>query len=554
VVIVDDMGFADVSYHGSAIPTPFLDSLSQDGIRFNNYYTHPVCSPSRASLLTGRYSQDVCLSGALLAHSLITFPNETTTIGQALKEKGYHTHFIGKWHVGHSRWSHTPLGLGFDSFFGTFNGGTGHFSKIVPNMDLYDLWDNKKPVVVGTHSTILFTQQFEDRVKTHVQQHSSNAPFFSYVSYLAPHSPLQPDETHTEPCKHIQSSTRRDFCGLVVGVDRAVANITAILKQYGMWEDTILIFTSDNGGMPHMGGLNYPFRGAKFGPFEGGARTVSFIHGSQKYLKQRGYTYQGLMHISDWYPTILSFAKDIKENTESKKKQSVTTSYDLAEALSENLQSPRKEVVLALDPIAGMFSYRFEDWKFIWNVTTDTDSNLYYEPGRFEKTDHTTIVDKIAEFSELSLEWFLGSTEALFWRELINNVRLRIRFRIYGLDIRPSSGSESNYLFDLATDPTESHNLADQKPEIVQMMKSRLQVHLDRLPADYLTRCNWQEADIFDRNVTHDGPWLDDDEVGPKGKIQNVLMILATRFSRNVAIFISILILTFVVARKLLRK
>ena len=131
---------------------------------------------------------------------------------------------------------------------------------------------------------------------------------FLYLAYTAPHDPLVPADQDLEACQHIPHYIRRKFCAMVYGVDRNIGNMIKSLEKNNLLDNTIIAFSSDNGGAPWSGGFNYPFRGAKMTPLEGGSRVPGFIYGP-KFLKSKsGSTYNGLFHISDWFPTLMSFA------------------------------------------------------------------------------------------------------------------------------------------------------------------------------------------------------------------------------------------------------
>jgi arylsulfatase B/arylsulfatase I/J len=316
-----------------SIPTPSIRNLSRNpsGHKtiLSQYYTNIICSPSRAAFLTGRFSYATGISSALFAGSPASIPKAVPTLPELLKRhSNYRTALAGKWHLGHSKFSMTPTGRGFDEFAGCLTWGTQYFSKqmnAVPFGKSYIDWMEanadegiSRHFVDGTHATNLITREAQAMIKRHVQRSSSLLtedssvtlpPLFLLVAYTAAHSPLQPEEHHLAQCEHIIHPWRRRFCGLMVGLDDGIGNVAkTALSELG--SNTVIVITSDNGASPWFGGLNDPFRGAKASPYEGGIHVPAFIidyyaNGSEEF---RSTTYDHFFHVSDWLPTFLGLA------------------------------------------------------------------------------------------------------------------------------------------------------------------------------------------------------------------------------------------------------
>lgn len=364
-VLADDYGFADVGFHGSALRTPNLDSLATSGVRLDNYYVQPICTPTRSQLLSGRYQIHTGLQ-----HSIIwpcqrnSLPLELPTIADKLREQGYSTHMVGKWHIGYYEKQLMPNFRGFDSYFGYLLGSENYYDHhrcysfrsqsyfASNNSDLlcgFDLRDNINPTkdYAGQYSTHLFAEKAVEIISRH--SHSEdNKPLFLYLPFQAVHAPLQVPEAYMEPYANITDKARRTYAGMVSCLDEAVGNITEALKTRGLWNNTIFIFSTDNGGQVYEGGNNWPLRGWKGSLFEGGMRGVAFVN--SPLIKKRGVIYPGLLHVSDWFPTLLKLAGGRPDSLK-------LDGYDVWKSISEGAESPRVELLHNIDPLDTHGSY-----------------------------------------------------------------------------------------------------------------------------------------------------------------------------------------------------
>ncbi|GFO46215.1 hypothetical protein PoB_007272000 [Plakobranchus ocellatus] len=329
-IVADDYGFHDIGYHGAEFRTPNLDQLASSGVKLENYYVQPICSPTRSQLMTGRYQIHTGLQHSIIWPSQpYGLPLQDQTIANLLKEQNYSTHAIGKWHLGLYKREYTPLHRGFDTFFGYWEGGEDYytyyncdtFHNRTVNEDLvpeklvkddtaekwcgYDLRDMEEPVtnMNGTYSTHLYTDKAINLIKT---ASKSERPFFLYLAYQAVHTPMEVPAHYMKPYAHIQNKFRRIYAGMVSAMDEGVGNVTQALRKYDLWKNTVLIFSTDNGGQVFGGGNNWPLRGNKRTLWEGGVRGVGFV--ASPLLNQTGAVSNELMHVSDWFPTIADIA------------------------------------------------------------------------------------------------------------------------------------------------------------------------------------------------------------------------------------------------------
>jgi arylsulfatase A-like enzyme len=279
LILADDVGYGDVGFQGCRdIPTPHIDAIAARGARFTNgYVTAPVCSPSRAGLITGRYQ-------GRFGHEFNPGPPQPTdlaegglpltesTLAEALKAAGYATAIIGKWHLGESK-EFWPRQRGFDEFYGFLGANHPYF----PGEGSAILRNDKK-TVAPPH----LTRAFGDEAAQFIAR-QTDKPFFLYLAFNAAHTPLQPDKEHLARFAHIADKRRRAFAGLVSGMDDAVGQALDALKVAGKEDNTIIIFLSDNGGPQHANGSsNAPLRGDKLTLWEGGIRIPFAIQWAGK--------------------------------------------------------------------------------------------------------------------------------------------------------------------------------------------------------------------------------------------------------------------------------
>ncbi|KAE8278855.1 Arylsulfatase J [Larimichthys crocea] len=364
-ILVDDQGFRDVGYHGSEIKTPTLDRLAAQGVKLENYYVQPLCSPSRSQLMTGRYQIHTGLQHSIIrATQPNCLPLENVTLPLKLRQAGYSTHMVGKWHLGFYKRGCLPTQRGFDTFFGSLLGSGDYYSHYKcegPGMCGYDLYEGEEAAWEqdrGMYSTMMFTRKAINILANH---NPRAQPLFLYLAYQAVHSPLQVPARYLERYKGIPNVHRRKYAAMVSCLDEAIHNLTIALKRYGYYDNTVIVYSSDNGGQPLAGGSNWPLRGSKATYWEGGIRAVGFVH--SPLLVNKGTKCRSLVHITDWFPTLVTLGEGTLDEDLN------LDGYDVWEAISEGRPSPRQDILHNIDPI--YIKAKNGSWKAgygLWNT------------------------------------------------------------------------------------------------------------------------------------------------------------------------------------------
>jgi arylsulfatase A-like enzyme len=324
VFLADDLGYDDLSCMGAAdVRTPRLDGIAASGARFTSWYSNsPVCSPSRASLLTGRYPGNAGVRSILAGHRTAPgLPGEVPTLATALSNLGYQTAMVGKWHLGLAAGSR-PHDHGFGEWFGFLAGWVDYYSHIfyrgrVANntIQIHDLWENGVEVQHdGRYLTELITERAVDFVR---RAATDGRPFFLYVPYSAPHYPMHAPQNYLDRFPDLPPD-RRIVAAMISAMDDGVGAITDELARHGLAENTCVFFQSDNGpsrescnwldgrNEPFHGGSARPLKGHKFSLYEGGIRSPALMSWPARI--PAGQVIDGVGMAMDLFPTFLAAA------------------------------------------------------------------------------------------------------------------------------------------------------------------------------------------------------------------------------------------------------
>ncbi len=404
MIFTDDQGYHDVGCYGSEIPTPQIDRLAAEGLRFTQFYAaSSICTPSRYGLLTGRYAHrsDDGLTGALMFLSDADAdrgirPSEETYVAR-LRDAGYRTALVGKWHLGHGDAKFWPTRHGFDSFFGHTGGCVDFFTLRYGNRP--DWYRGRRLVEPEGYATDVITHEAVNVIRDAA---GSDRPLHLLVSYNAPHfgkgwngelktteNVMQPKPEDLRRVAEIEDPLRRAFAAKVVGMDAGIGKLLDTLDDVGIADDTLVIFMTDHGGDPDYGGANEPFRGEKATLFEGGIRVPAVVRWPGRIAP--GTTTDAVAAAVDWYPTLLE-AVGVREPAKRSDGEPVDGRSILPVLLGESDGEPR-ELVWRTGSHAelGRSSWaaaRSDDWK--WVRPPDTDGMLFdlaSDPG--ETTDVT---------------------------------------------------------------------------------------------------------------------------------------------------------------------
>ena len=408
-LLLDDLGYTDVSFNGGTIKTPNIDKLANAGTKLGAFYVQPVCSPTRAALMTGRYPMRHGLQvGVVRPWAQYGLPLEERTLAQALKAAGYFTSIIGKWHLGHFQQAYLPTKRGFDHQYGHYNGALDYFTHIRDGG-----FDWHRNDTVNRDEGYTTTLLGAEAVKV-IEKHDSKTPFFMYDAFNAPHTPLQALPEHLKLYEHVKDKTRQVYSAMVHAVDVEIGKIVAALEQRGMAENTIIIFSSDNGGPIGLGATNGRLRAGKGTLYEGGVRSPAFITWPGKI--KGGITINQPMHIVDMYPTLIKLAGGSLEQ------KTPLDGKDIWPVLTEGAPSPHEDILFNITP--GRGALRKGDWKIVLG-------------GNLKDADDGAPKKKAKQANK-------GDSAAV-------------------------------ELFNLKDDPSEAKNLAAQHPEIVRDLRARLE-------------------------------------------------------------------------------
>lgn len=370
VILADDLGSHDVGWRGSEIKTPNLDKLALSGARLHQFYVQPVCSPTRAALFTGRYPFRYGFqTGVVRPWAQYGLPLEERMLSKALHDVGYETAIVGKWHLGHFQPEYLPTKRGFDHQYGHYNGAIDYFTHI--RDDGFDWHRDDKENHDEGYSTELIGKE-ASRI---IRERDKNRPLFLYVPFNGVHAPHQVPEKYSAPYSQI-SGRRKTYAGMVAALDHAVGEIVDSLRQQKMLDNTLIIFSSDNGG-PQPGQLtsNGNLRAGKGTVYEGGVRVCAFATWAG-HIKE-GTEVESPIHIVDLYPTLLRLAGAPLE-------QSLPIDgRDVWDVINSGAASPHDAIVLNSAPNGG--AIRVGNWKLVLNgaLTTDEESSAPLKrPGK----------------------------------------------------------------------------------------------------------------------------------------------------------------------------
>jgi arylsulfatase A-like enzyme len=375
-IVADDLGWKDVGFHGSDIKTPTLDKLAATGVKLEQFYAQPMCTPTRAALLTGRYPLRYGLqTGVIPTGGTYGLATNEWLLPQALKDAGYSTAIIGKWHLGHADRKYWPRQRGFDYQYGPLIGEIDYFTHECEGK--VDWYRNNKLVKEKGYATTLLGN---DAVKF-INEHDPASPFYLYLAFNAPHTPYQAPAEYLDRYKEITDPSRRAYAGSITAMDDQIARVLAALENRKIRDNTLVIFMSDNGGTRNAmfaGAMadvskvkipcdNGPYREGKGMNYEGGTRVVALANWPGHL--STGTSFNEMMHVVDWFPTLAKLAGGSTAQCKP------LDGLDVWPALSEGKTSPRTEIVYNVEPFRA--AIRQGDWKLVWRTVLPRSVELY---------------------------------------------------------------------------------------------------------------------------------------------------------------------------------
>lgn len=437
LILCDDLGYSDVGFNGSKdIKTPNLDRLADQGtILTSAYVAHPFCGPSRASLMTGRYAHKIGAQFNLPPNSQDFMDDGIDTneifISKVLQDAGYYTGVMGKWHLGSTPKYH-PNQRGFDDFYGFLGGGHNYHpeqyqaaykkQKENGNISIFDyllpLEHNNVEVKETEYITDALSRESVRFIKQAAQK---EVPFFLYLSYNAPHTPLEAKEEDLKLFQHIKDDKRRTYAAMVYAVDRGVKKVIESLKETGLYENTLIVFFSDNGGKTIAGATNFPLKEGKGSTHEGGYRVPMFFHWPN--VVPAGKTFDTTVSALDLYPTLSGLAN--AKIPEGKKLDGVDIWVDFLAGTNprkgENIYTMRhrkgySDVGVRKDQWKALKVHQ-QKWQ-LFNIEKDIseDNDLSAEYPEILKN----LVLETKDWSKTNIEprWFHSKEEGELWRKM----------------------------------------------------------------------------------------------------------------------------------------
>ena len=431
VLVADDLGWADVGFRGSPIETPTLDRLASEGVELSRFYTTPSCSPTRAALMTGRNAFRLGIAYAtIMPWSNNGVHPQERFMPRAFKEAGYQTAMFGKWHLGHAQETYHPNQRGFDHFYGHLHTEVGFYPPF-SNQSCKDFQRNGESIDEAGYETFMLV----DEASRWLDARDKHKPFFIYMPFLAPHSPLDAPQEFKDkyrdlkdsrgparsPADRISEMSRRAgvaksqrqiYAAAVDAMDHAIGRLLAKFVQQGVAENTIVMFLSDNGGQTIFGSGgadNAPLRGGKGEVFEGGIRNVSLLHWPARI--KGGQKLQQIVSVMDVFPT-LAAAAGIETGA-----SKTLDGINMWPAITDGVTVPRESPLFFAQesPNFGSFKHTLlgEEWKLIQLVEQDLEQTKIKNMLFNLKKDPNEYKDLAAQYPELTAEMANGIRQ---WR------------------------------------------------------------------------------------------------------------------------------------------
>lgn len=416
-LLIDDLGYGECGFNGGKeIFTPNIDRLAKGGAILENSYVQPVCSPTRAALLTGRYPTHTGVYSVVTPGAKWGLPLNERTLADALRSAGYRTAITGKWHLGEFEKAYQPNARGFDYQYGHFFGAIDYYTHQRNNQ--IDWYRNGERVTEEGYSTHLITKEACHLIETG----DRTRPLFLYVPFNGIHAPYEVPDTYLQPYPNLKGN-RQKLAGMLAAVDEAIGQIAASLKKAGLLENTLIIFSSDNGAPKP--GDNTPLRDYKATIYEGGIRGAAFANWPGHIPAGRHISEP--MHVVDWYPTLVRLAGGSLDQP------LPIDGLDVWPMITKAAASPHKAILLVSTHGPKEAAIRMGNWKLIALGADENGTNV--KPGqktaeKYEPIALFNLADDPGETSNLASKY----------PELVINMRNQLSILLKGAV--PAGGKE----------------------------------------------------------------------------------------------------------------
>eukprot|EP00041_Stephanoeca_diplocostata_P032567 m.1047454 g.1047454 ORF g.1047454 m.1047454 type:complete len:536 (-) comp24171_c1_seq4:309-1916(-) len=457
MVLIDDLGYHNVGFHNPEQISPNINAMVENGILLEGHYTFQYCSPTRSSFLSGRLPIHVNMNQPSQGQSPGGIDLRMTLISEVLKEANYSTAFIGKGHIGAYSHANLPINRGFDSHFGFLGGGEDHLTQKTGAW--VDLWRDHAPAYGenGTYSCDLYGNEATAVLAAH---DPTVNPLFMYLPMHDTHSPYECTDKWMDP--RVKQPLRQLMQCMLTCTDDVMGRLVTLLKHKNMWDNTLFVWSSDNGGPQYWGANNYPLRGGKGTDFEGGVRTAAFVSGGLLPVAVRGTTISQIIHVCDWYRTFGVLAGVLPSQGEIPGAKSggvpAVDALDMWPLLSgANTTSPRTGFPLS------QFAIRIGDFKYINGSVHDHES----WNGKICGKNYT---DKDCEMGQWTgPTWPVGNCGGGGAPTVCPHVCDAASNCTRNIPCSPGG-----CLFDIAHDPLETRDLSLEKPNLLALMQQAL--------------------------------------------------------------------------------
>jgi arylsulfatase A-like enzyme len=350
-ILADDLGYADTGFNGCQdIRTPNLDTLARGGAILKSFYVQPVCSPTRAALMTGRYAVHTGVYTIVRPNAPWGLKLEERTLAQALRDAGYETAIVGKWHLGEYQAAYRPTRRGFDHQYGLWFGAGDHFTHV--RGGTHDWHRDDQPCRDEGYSTHLLAKE----ACRLIREKKPDKPLFLYLPFQAVHGPYQVPDSYCQPYANLKG-TRRTYAGMIAAMDEAIGQVVAALEERGLRSNTLIVFSSDNGGpAPGKVTSNGPLRAGKGTIYEGGIRVCACVNWPGRI--KAGTVINEPIHAVDWYPTL------VKLSGGSLDQRLPLDGLDIWPVLTANAKSPH-DALLLCSTTPARAAIRVGNWKLL---------------------------------------------------------------------------------------------------------------------------------------------------------------------------------------------